>query len=164
MEVVHIDYDPEAINYEKLLSRAKAMECTSAVYTYDDDQFAAAKKASVKEVVVWKDELATRKVALKEQKYYLRGTVYGHLPLTEAQAVKANSMLMDKASAQVESVLSPRQIKLRGRIQRALMKDRSALDGLNFPVYGELEPAKRDLALIDYDKSLRAKLHELEKQ
>ena len=160
--MVHVTYDPKLLDYQRLLKNAKQMECTSTVFTYGDEQWKAAKAAGIEKVAVWKDDLATRKVAKKEQKYYLRGTLYGYLPLTESQAVKANSMLINKMTANVETILSPRQIKLRGRIQKALSKDRDSLKGLGLPLYGEIVPAKQESTLIEYEKALRSKLDELE--
>ena len=158
-EVVHVTYDPNEIEYGSLLKSAKQMECTSTVFTYDDLQLAAAKSAGIGDIVPWNDSLASRKVAKQEQKYYLRGTAYGYLPLSELQAVKANAMLKSKSNDTVEKILSPRQIQIHARIQMALEKDKDALKGLGFPLYGESKSeVERLAALLDYENMLRAKL------
>ena len=108
-EVVHLTYDSEVIQYSKLLENAARMECTDAIYTHGDDQAARARKTGVFEIVDWKDSLETRQVRKPEQKYYLRNTVYAHLPLSELQAVKMNVAAARKDIAALESFLSPRQ-------------------------------------------------------
>ena len=81
------------------------------------------------------------------------------MPLSELQAVKANAMLKSKSNDTVEKILSPRQIQIHARIQMALEKDKDALKGLGFPLYGESKSeVERLAALLDYENMLRAKL------
>lgn len=159
-EVVHVTYDPQLIGYDKLLENAKRMECTSAVYTFDAEQKKLAQDAGLPEIVEWEESLETRQVKKAEQKYYLRNTVYGFLPLTELQAVKINvavSPLHDENDAKVDpqTYLSPRQKKLLARIQRVLKQDSDSLAGFGFP--------EDQAHLIEYGRKLETRLKELEK-
>jgi len=154
-EVVHLTYDPNVIDYKTLLAYAGQLECTAAVYTYDDQQYELASKAKIDEVVPWDDSLETRQVKKAEQKYYLRNTVLAYLPLTELQAVKMNAALTQEDKGDVTSYLSPRQRQLLKRIQRMLKQDEQALDGFGFPE----DPSN----LVAYHQKLIAKLDQLEK-
>ena len=149
-------YDPQMISYESLLKHAEEMECTSAVYTHDEDQNQIAKSAGIGEVVAWDDSLETRQVKKAEQKYYLRNTMLGHLPLTELQAMKMNAVLGGKLDGkQVKDYLSPRQTELLARIRNAIEQDEAALANFGFP--------EDQANLISYHRELVKKLDDLER-
>ncbi len=132
-EVVHLQYDPEILGYQELLSHAAQRECTAAVYTYDERQQKLARAAKLENVISWQDDLETRKVQRAEQKYYLRNSTLAHLPLTEFQAVKINAVLGGELKEEATSFLSPRQRKLLERIQAVLQQTPQSLSGFSFP-------------------------------
>lgn len=134
-EVVHVTYDPEIIDYSKLLAGARRMRCTSAVYTYDDAQLKIAKRAGTSNIIPWKPSLETRSVRKSEQKYHLRNTNLAYLPLNELQAVKLNVLAGHGRGqrSEVAKILSPRQIALMGQIASALSQNRNLLSGVSFP-------------------------------
>ena len=134
--MVHVTYDPEVIDYSSLLSNARRMRCTSAVYAYDDDQYKIAKQAGISNIIEWKPSLETRQVRKSEQKYHLRNTALAYLPLNELQAVKLNVLASSRfrgGQSKAAKLLSPRQLQLMGRISSAISENRDALSGLSFP-------------------------------
>ena len=155
-EVVHVVFDPAVISYASLLAKARQMKCTDAVYTFNDEQQETAQKAGVENIITWQEDLETKQVAKAEQKYYLRNSIYGYLPLTELQAIKMNALLGGRKSRwEVKDFLSPRQKKLLVRVRRALAKNPQALQQFGFP------EDQRDL--IAYQQQLEKKLMSLEK-
>lgn len=156
-EVVHVTFDPDVIDYQSLLTNAKSMECASTVFTYNENQQRTAIAANVGDVVRWRDSLQSRRVRKSEQKFYLRNTPYGYLPLNELQAVKLNSAVSppNVKNSEPEKLLSPRQAELLVKIKRALRADPQSLAGLGFP--------EDQRALVDYHQQLTKRLAELEK-
>ena len=156
--MVHVTYDPSVIDYSRLLAGAKRMRCTSAVYTYNDNQFKIAKQAGISNVIEWKPSLETRQVRKSEQKYHLRNTALAYLPLNEFQAVKLNVLAGARfggGQSKAAKLLSPRQIDLMGRISSAISENRGALSGLGFP--------EDQRNLVAYNESLLDRLEELGK-
>lgn len=150
-EVVHVVFDPEVISYANLLAKARQMKCTDAVYTFNDEQQETAQKAGVENIITWQEDLETKQVATAEQKYYLRKSVYGYLPLTELQAIRMNALLGGRKSRwEVKDFLSPRQKKLLVQVRRALAKNPQALQQFGFP------EDQRDL--IDYQRRIESHL------
>jgi len=146
---VHVTYDPEIIDYSKLLAGARRMRCTSAVYTYDDAQLKIAKRAGTSNIIPWKPSLETRSVGKSEQKYHLRNTPLAYLPLNELQAVKLNAMTSRGRGQRSElvQILSPKQITMMGKISSAISEDPRALSGLSFPEDQNELPAYNDKLL-----------------
>lgn len=156
-EVVHVTYDPEVIDYSRLLTSARRMRCASVVYTFDEEQYQIADRAGVSSIVEWKPSLETRRVRKSEQKYHLRNTALAYLPLNELQAVKLNVLASSRfrgGQSEAAKLLSPRQRALMGRISTAISEDRGALSGLSFPVDQE--------GLVTYQKALLDRLEEVE--
>ena len=156
--MVHVTYDPAVIDYQRLLAGARRMRCTSAVYTYSDEQLKIADQAGVSNVIEWKSSLRTQQVRKSEQKYYLRNTALAYLPLNEWQAVKLNVLASSRFSdgqSKAAKLLSSRQIELMGRISSAISENRSSLTGLGFP------EDQRNLAA--YNEALLNRLEELGK-
>jgi len=155
-EVVHVTYDSDQLAYEKLLEQAEKMECTSAVYTFDDQQKQIASEANVGPVIPWQESLETRQVKKAEQKYYLRNTAFQHLPISELQAVKINVAVspMHNKRTSPQEFLSPRQLKLLERIRKVLKRDPQALAGFDFP--------EDQSQLINYNQRLLEQLDKLE--
>ena len=102
-EVVKVSYNPENINYEDLLAKAKQMSCASHVYTADPkDQNKAAK------IVGQRHASSAKKFRMdKEPKYYLSKTTYQYIPMTSLQAARVNSLIGQMKSP--DHLLSPRQ-------------------------------------------------------
>lgn len=150
-------YDPQQIDYQQLLSSAKEMKCTSAVYSFDEEQQKLAKDAGIDPVIEWKESLETRQVKKAEQKYYLRNTVFAYLPLTELQAVKINVAVSQVRTdtADPTDYLSERQKQLLDRIKKVLEKKPDGLAEFSFP--------EDQAELIDYNTKLMSKLEQLEK-
>lgn len=132
LEVVEVIYDPEQVEYRKLVNTAQSMECASKVFAHSDEQLKIAK-----ELVGEKAERAPegdwRDVKLSDQKYYLRNTPgVRSLPLTELQSTKINARLMRRVD--YAELLSPRQIELLGAIKRHLdPASAKSFEGFVFP-------------------------------
>ncbi len=153
-EVVHVTYDPKIIDYSKLLAGAQRMRCTSAVYTYDDDQLKIAKQAGTSNIIPWKPSQQTRSVRKSEQKYHLRNTTLAYLPLNELQAVKLNVLSSRRGGqlSEVRKILSPRQIAMMGQISKAISQDASLLSGISFPEDQSKLSAYNDMLLERLEK------------
>ncbi len=105
-EVVEVTFDPSIISYESLLTKAQKSSCASHAYTENSEQeLIAGQKLSDRQV-----SPATHFKLDKDPKFYLSKTVYKYVPMTELQAVKANSLVGEMQDPNV--VLSPRQIAL----------------------------------------------------
>ena len=110
-EVVNILFDPQSLEYEALLKQAKAMECSSTVYTWTDKQLETAAKHVGEQAMPAPADKEPEFAADSDQKYYLRNSAYASLPLTEIQAARINALVSDPktpASA-IHALLSPRQ-------------------------------------------------------
>ena len=132
---MHVTYDPKIIDYSKLLAGAQRMRCTSAVYTYDDDQLKIAKQAGTSNIIPWKPSQQTRSVRKSEQKYHLRNTTLAYLPLNELQAVKLNVLSSRRGGqlSEVRKILSPRQIAMMGQIPKRFPKTQACCQASVFP-------------------------------
>ncbi len=127
-EIVEVAFDPSLLDYQTLLDQARSMECASTVFTHDDQQHKSAAQKVGDQVVDARQGLETRAAKPSDQKYYLRHSLYRHLPLTEMQAVKINAHLFGKPDHEaVRRYLSPRQLKLLAAIERRLADDPDAL-------------------------------------
>ena len=156
--MVHVTYDPAVIDYSTLLAGAQRMRCTSAVYTYDDEQYRIAEQAGVSNVIRWTPSSETRDVRKSEQKYHLRNTRLAYLPLNELQAVKLNVLASSRfrgGQSKAAKLLSSRQIELMGRISSAISENRGALSGLSFP--------ENQQDLVAYQETLLDRLEEVGK-
>lgn len=105
-EVVEVTFDPTVISYETLLTKARKNSCASHAYTENTEQELIAEQSLSDNQV----SPATQFKADKDPKFYLSKTVYKYVPMTELQAVKANSLVGEMKDPNV--VLSPRQIAL----------------------------------------------------
>ena len=155
---MHVTYDPAVIDYSRLLASAHRMRCTSAVYSYDNEQLRIARQAGISNVIEWKPSSETRQVRKSEQKYHLRNTALAYLPLNELQAVKLNVLASSRfrgGQSEAAKLLSPRQLALMGRISTAISEDRTALSGLSFP--------EDQRNLVAYSEQLLDRLEGIEK-
>ncbi len=154
LEVVTLTYDPQVVDYEKLVDTAKSFECASKVYAHTREQLKVAKAKVGKDAIAIRDASTIKDAKASDQKYYLIQTPLRHLPMSETQATKINSALKSRQS--FESLLSPKQQNLLRRIIAVSKNDRSALTGFQFPA---------DLSkLAAYSEKLNEKLNELEKK
>lgn len=148
LEVVQVTYDPNVVEYSKLLEAATSFECASKVFAHNDEQLALARKlVGAKAVMIPK---ATRKAKLSDQKYHLRNTPgLRSLALTEHQSTKVNGALQGKYQA----YLSPRQID-----QLKLVSDR--LSAASTKSFNDLVFPDDDSKLSAYQVRLNKRLAE----
>ena len=105
-EVVEVEFDPRVIKFQDLLSKAKAMDCASRVYTRDDAQQETASRLMGGDAMRSDDAIRVD----KEPKYYMSQTVFKHLPMTALQAARVNAAIDRKQDP--KRFLSPKQIAM----------------------------------------------------
>ena len=105
-EVVQVEYNPAVLQYENLVKQAEKASCASHVFAQNSQQEKAASKVISSNAISPKSTYRPD----REPKYYLSKTHWKYVPMTDLQAVRANSLVGQKQSP--ESVLSPRQIEL----------------------------------------------------
>ena len=153
LEVVTLWYDPNVVEYGKLVETAQSFKCATKVFTHTPKQLEVARSKVGSAAVELKIDSSTRPAKASDQKYYLRQTPLRHLPLTETQATKINSALgYQKPYA---DWLSPKQQQLARRVLAVSKKSPTALNEFHYP--------KQVSGLAQYTASLDAKLKELEK-
>ena len=120
-EVVQLTYDPEMVDYSKLVKTAQSFECASTVFTHSADQFEKAKALVGSRAVEFPG--GGRKASSSDQKYQMR-SIPGikSLPLTTFQSTKVNSFIRSSERQKAFDVLSPRQIKLYREITAEVKK------------------------------------------
>ena len=99
--MVEVVFDPQRLDYAKLLAHAIRRECDQRVFTRSDAQHELARAALGDRAV--RSEESIRLV--EDQKYYLGLTPLRHVPMTATQATRINADV-DNARA----YLSPRQL------------------------------------------------------
>lgn len=105
-EVVTVEFNPEIVAFEDILTTAQNSHCADYVYAENEAQKTKAKKLVNDNKVV-----ATSKFRLdKEPKYFLSKTHYQYVPMTDLQATKANALIGKRQLP--DAVLSPRQVEL----------------------------------------------------
>ena len=110
-EVVQLTYDPEMVDYSKLVKTAQSFECASTVFTHSADQMAKAKSLVGSRAAEYPG--GGRKASSSDQKYQLRSIAgLRSLPLTTFQSTKINSYIRSSERQKAFDVLSPRQVKL----------------------------------------------------
>ncbi len=132
LETVELTFDPQVVDYGKLLQEAQKFDCASKVYTHSSRQHKTA-AAAVGDNAVPADSSRMRPAKLSDQLYYLRNSSYRHLPLTKLQAIKINGLLLPGArdndtGARIGKLLSPRQ---RVMLDQIKMLSTSKPDSLN---------------------------------
>ena len=133
-EVVTIEFLPEVVDYKTLLETAKEHGCASHAWATTDAQLEVARDLLGDKAATLEGE--PRDAKESDQLYYLLNTSLRYLPLTPLQARRVNGALYTKGPRTenaVERWLSPRQIELRDRIDKALGKDEKALSDLERP-------------------------------
>ena len=115
LEVVQLTYDPEMVEYSKLVETAQSFECATKVFTHTADQMKTAKSLVGSRAVEFPGD--ARKAKLSDQKYQLRSIAsVRSLPLTTFQSTKINSLIRSPERQEALKLLSPRQVKLFGQI------------------------------------------------
>ncbi len=110
-EVVRLEYDPEIVDYETILAKAKEQRVAYHVFTNKPEQ-----KVIAKSVVGQKSVSKMGDFRLDNDiKYYLSRTHYRFVPMTEIQAARANHLIGKRVSP--DAVLSPRQAELAAYIK-----------------------------------------------
>lgn len=111
-EVVEVEFDPEVVSYEELLTEAERRGCTDRVFPRTDRQ-----ELAVRSLV---DEWAKRTDEVvqvdDDTRYYLQQTPLRFLPMTALQAVRANGYAQGGLPP---GLLSPSQEELLKRIEAA---------------------------------------------
>ena len=110
-EVVELEFDPRVIKYQELLSKAKAMDCASRVYTRNETQQETASRLMGSAALRSDDAIRVD----SEPKYYMSQTVFKHLPMTALQAARVNAAIHRKQDP--KRFLSPKQIAMLGVIE-----------------------------------------------
>jgi hypothetical protein len=148
LEVVRVEFDPDQVDYSQLLSTAQSFDCASKVYVHTKEQLDVASKTVGDQTVNVVNRPEMRDAKLSDQKYYLRNSVYGHLPLSSRQAVKINAALYLRQP--VEKWLSPQQLKLLEAIQQVRTQNEEFLKEFIWP--------DDDSQLAEYNQRLNAAL------
>ncbi len=105
-EVVEVKFNPEIISYSDLLSKAKSNNVAGHVYSVNSKQVDAANK-----IVGSKDVSPAANFRVDSRpKYYMSGTLYKYVPMTNTQIARVNAALGSMQSP--DSYLSPRQLEI----------------------------------------------------
>lgn len=146
LEVVTVEYDPRTITYEKLLDTAIEKDCAARAWWTTPEQ----SRIAIKKLKAAASKLdgPVRDAKASDQLYYVERTNYGKLPLTPLQARRVNGALYTRQDPR--QWLSPRQLELLQRIEKAAPKARKAL--------GELKRPTTVSGLASYESDLRARL------
>ncbi len=124
-EVVTVEFNPEVVAFEDILTTAQSSHCADYVYAENEEQKMAAKKLVSDHKVT-----STSKFRLdKEPKYYLSKTHYQYVPMTDLQATKANALIGKRQLP--DAVLSPKQVEFASFI--AKNKGKAWKSAINVP-------------------------------
>lgn len=105
-EVVELEFNPEIVSFEDLVKKGKLNNVASHIFTVNSGQSAVAKD------IVGEGSVSPRSSfrADSKPKYYLSGTLYRYVPMTNLQIARVNASLGSLRSP--DSFLSPRQLEL----------------------------------------------------
>jgi hypothetical protein len=110
-EVVELEFNPQIVSFEDLLKKARSNNVASHVFAENQTQSAAAKDIAGEGYVSPRSSFR----ADSEPKYYLSGTLYRYVPMTNLQIARVNAALGSLQSPDL--FLSPRQLELYKYIQ-----------------------------------------------
>lgn len=129
-EVVQVAYDPNLVSEKQLITEANKSRCADQVFTDDKSISKTAKK------IVGKDNVAkTSGLRLdKDQKYYLKKSKFAHIPMTEHQSMKANSLIGSGQSP--IDILSPRQLQLATQKENRMANNKSSFEEKWYSIVG----------------------------
>ena len=105
-EVVELEFNPEIVSFEDLVKKGKLNNVASHIFTVNSGQSVVAKD------IVGEGSVSPRSSfrADSRPKYYLSGTLYRYVPMTNLQIARVNASLGSLRSP--DSFLSPRQLEL----------------------------------------------------
>ena len=105
-EVVELEFNPKIISFEDLVKKGKSNNVASHIFTVNSGQSAVAKD------IVGEGSVSPRSSfrADSRPKYYLSGTLYSYVPMTNLQIARVNASIGSLRSP--DSFLSPRQLEL----------------------------------------------------
>lgn len=105
-EVVELKYNPEIISYSDLVRKAKANNLARHIFTENSEQSSVAKDIVSESSVSPKSDFR----ADSRPKYYMSGTLYKYVPMTQTQIARVNAALGGLRSP--NAFLSPRQLEI----------------------------------------------------
>lgn len=121
-ETVEVTFDAAVLDYGSLVKKALELDCAHRVFARTDDQLKTAKALAGNRAVRTDDALDTR----TQQQYHLAHYPQYHaLPLTAAQATRANALIA--AGRWPDEVLSPKQLELKARFAKLKPDEQKAL-------------------------------------
>ncbi len=136
-EVVEVTFDPERLSFQTLVEKAIRFDCTHKVFARTEEHLKIAKRLVAEKAALSKDEIDAK----TQQQYHLfHYPRYYFLPLTSAQASKANAMIAEKLSP--DGLLSPLQLELVERLKKATESQLKEL--------GKLKPDRTPTGVIGY--------------
>lgn len=106
LEVVEVEFDPQVVDFGRLLRQAMHQNCADRAFTrMDEHQVIASGLLST--AAQRSDQFS---IPDKEPKYRLRSTPYQHIPMISIQATRVNAAVAEKRDP--SKFLSPRQLAL----------------------------------------------------
>lgn len=140
-EVVEVRFDPRATSLEKLIERARELQCASAVYVPKDLQKDATGVADVQIL-----DGAVRPAPESDQRYQQRRSLLRYLPMSDLQSVRINAALGAREPS--ASYLSPLQQSLFKKLKGLQAEDAGKLSTLReFPGLDALKETAESLGL-----------------
>lgn len=116
-EVVKVNYNPNQISYEELISNSAKKSCADRVYTDNKSEKNIAKSQNI-------STKRTNKYRIDSQdKYYLSQTDFQNIPMLNIQATKANALIAKNQNP--ADILSPRQLLVLDLIKSGKVKKRN---------------------------------------
>jgi len=110
-EVIELEYNPDIISYEDLVKKARSQNVARHIFTENSEQSSIAKKIVGESAVSPKGTFR----ADSRPKYYLSGTSYKYVPMTNTQIARVNAAIGGLQSPNI--FLSPRQVEIYNYIQ-----------------------------------------------
>lgn len=110
-EVVELEFNPDIISYGDLVNKAKSQNVARHIFTENTEQGSIAKE------IVGEGSVSPKTTfrADSRPKYYLSGTSYKYVPMTNTQLARVNAAIGGLQSPNV--FLSPRQIEIYNYIE-----------------------------------------------
>ncbi|MEM7009605.1 MAG: VPGUxxT family thioredoxin-like (seleno)protein, type 2 [Thermodesulfobacteriota bacterium] len=116
-EVVELAYNPDVVSYNELLTAARSNNVASHVYAVNSDQEKVAKQVSGKSSVSQLGAFSPD----RQPKYYMSGTLYRFVPMTNTQIARVNAAIGSMQSPDI--FLSPRQLEIYKYVRANQNKD-----------------------------------------
>ena len=132
LEVVNVLFDPQEVQYETLLNKAKQFKCATKVFAHTSSQLSTAKELVGNKAVMVSDSQNPRLAKSSDQKYYLANSPLRILPMCDLQVTKINAAVGLKQP--YEKFLSPRQSELLKKILAKQKADKGSLKSFTTPI------------------------------